>query len=199
MSPPVTPYTTPALASILAKNLFRGQVPSASTPVTSTELVQLIAWVDSMINGDFRSVGYKVPFLTLSGETWPTDQTVLLQFMSSVGAQAMASGHILLPAPTMRPGRVGGEKNVYAVFIDSFRNSVRDGSSRFRAQYYMGTEAEKRLSEPHGPRTDFMEDYLDPTRYQLFRGYTDMMRDEFTDVQAEMIDWDYMYALRTAE
>ena len=194
--PPTTPYVTGDLASLLAKNLFRGQTPSFSTAVTDMEMDQLILWTDSMLNMDFFSVGYKVPFLTLSGETWPAHQTTFLQFMSAVGAMAMASGYILAPAPAMHTGRVSGERNVWAVLIEGWRQGIHENGFHFRAQHYIGSKAEQWLATPYGPDTDFIRDKWDPTRFELLRDWTDRITDVHSDIQGLDIDWDYLYSLR---
>jgi len=196
MTAPTTPFCTPALAGILSKSLFRGQNPSSTTSVKDSDLEQLIAWTDAQLCGDFRSIGYKVPFIEISGETWPTDQTTLLQFWSAVGAMAMASGYILRPSPQMLPGRSGGERNVYAVLIEAARRDIREHGYHFRAQTYIGTKAEELLTEPQGPRTDFGQDYVDPTRFELMHAYTDRMREVFSDIKVMNLEWDYVYELR---
>ena len=141
--PPTTPYVTPTLAAMLMQNIFMGQVPQDDSAVTNTVMSQLITWTDGIINGMFKSVGYVVPFAAITGETWPTDQTVLLQIMSAVGCAAMASGHILLPAPRMIPGREGGQQNVYAAMFRTFQTDVKENGAGFRANYRLGTKAEK--------------------------------------------------------
>jgi len=196
MTVPSTPYVTPTLASILSKNMFRGQAPGASTPVENSELVQLISWTDSILDGDFSSMGYKIPFQQISGETWPTYQTTLLQFMSAVGSMAMATGYILAPAPTFQSGRASGTNNPYAVLMERFREQIRLDGFRFRAQYWPGTKAEKNIATIYGPFTDFGMDYWDPTRFELLRAYTNRMVDVFDDVLDYRINWDYVYGIR---
>ena len=193
MTAPSTPYVTPALASILSKQMFKGQAPSSNTSVDNTELAQLIAWTDSMLNVDFASLGYKIPFQTISGETWPAHQTVFLQFASAVGAMAMATGYILAPAPALVAGRVSGERNAYAVMIEGFRNQIRQDGFMFRAQYYNGTKAERLIATKYGPYTDFLGDHWDPTRYELLREYTERIVDVYADIAGYNIDWDYLY------
>jgi len=195
MPPPTTPYVTGALASILSKNLFKGQIPSASTPVANTEIDQLILWVDGIIDGDFSDLGYKVPFQEISGETWPSWQTVYLQIMSAVGAMAMTTGHILLPSPVMRPGRAGGEENVYTTLFRRMQARVQKRGLRFRARYYRGTQAERFISDPQAPRTDFQVEAYDPSRYELLKLYTDRMVSFFGDIRKMNIDTDYVRQL----
>ena len=197
MTAPTTPYVTPAIARILSNGLYRGQAPNANSPVSDSDLEQLITWTDAQINNDFRAIGYKVPFLELSGETWPTDQTALLQFWSAIGAMAFATGYVLRPAPQMLPGRSGGERNVYAVLIEQARRDIREHGFHFRAQTYIGTRAEELITEPQGPITDYGKDYYDPTRYELFHDYTDRIREVYDDMKDLTLEWDYIYLLRT--
>lgn len=196
MAVPTTPFTTPAIARVLSTSLYKGRVPDANSPVPEADLEQLILWTDAQIQGDFRKIGYKIPFVAISGETWPTDQTTLLQFWSSVGAMAMATGYVLRPAPQMVPGRSGGERNVYAVLIETARQEIREHGFHFRAQTYVGTKAEELLTEPQGPRTDYGQDYYDPTRYELMHAYTDRIKELYTDMAALSIEWDFIYLLR---
>ena len=190
------PYSTPAQAAYLLQNIFRGATPSGSTVVTDTVFVQLISWTDAMIDGNFAAVGYKVPYVALAGETWPVTQTVLLSYMSAVGAAAMAGGHILKPAPALQPGREGGNQNVYALMIDRFFEQVNEHGFHFRAQYHEGTKAEKWLGKRYGPRTDFWSDYWDPTKYELMQDFTNRIRKVFVDIQDTEVDWDYLYSMR---
>ena len=196
MTAPSTPYVTTALAGILSKNMFRGQAPNANTSVSATELAQLITWTDSMLDADFSSIGYKIPFQAISGETWPTFQTTFLQFCSAIGSMAMSTGYILSPAPMLVAGRASGDRNAYAILIESFRVQIRENGFRFRAQYWPGTRAEKNIATKYGPFTDFMKDKFDPTRYELLRDFTTRIESEFAEVAAMQIDWDYVYSLR---
>lgn len=197
MAPPTTPYSTPTQAAYLLQTMFRGVVPNAGTSVTDTVFDQLISWTDAVIDGDFRSVGYKIPFVVVTGETWHVSQTTLLSFISALGAAAMAGGHILNPAPAMMPIRSGGgDQHPYALAIDKTRLKIREDGFRLRANFYLGTKAEKWLSEPRGPWTDFMVDYYDPTRYQMVREYTEMMAGVFTDIGDLSINWDYLWTLK---
>ncbi len=195
MAAPATPYVTSELASILLQNMFRGQVPDANTPITESVYDQLITWSDSILGGWFAGVGYKIPFLEISGETWPTFQTTLLQIMSSVGSAALASGYVPLPAPRMVPGRDAGQQNVYAVMFNSFREQIETNGCGFRGQYYLGKRAEQWCNEPYGPRTDFYDGYYDKTRYQLLKDFTDEYMTVFSDMKALGMDWDYLAEL----
>lgn len=192
--PPTTPYVTSELASILLQNMFRGQVPNAQTPVSDYVFGQLITWSDSLINSWFAGVGYKIPFATLSGETWPAHQTTFLQMMSAVGSAAMASGYVPMPAPASRPSS-SRSKNLYAQMLDSFRDAIKENGLGFRAQFWAGKPAERWCTEPTGPRTEFYDGYYDPSRYELFKDYTDRVAGVFSDMEELNLDWDYLYEL----
>ena len=194
---PVSPYTTPAITAIMLQHMFRGIAPGVNTPVTESVMEQLINWTASIVETRFAGVGYEIPFTALTGEAWPGNQTTLLQFVTSCGSAAMASGYILQPAPQTRPGSRGGELNVFAALFENFFVALADGKYSFRAMYRRGTKAEKFLSEMQAPRLDFLQNHIDPTRYQTVREYADMMNGIFGDVSALNIDWDYAYLLRT--
>lgn len=199
MAPPTTPYSTPTQVSYLLQPMFRGAIPGAGTAVTDTVFDQLIPWVDSVIDGYFRSVGYKIPFAVITGETWHVSQTTLLSYMSAIGAAAMAGGHVLNPAPAMMPIRSGGgDQHPYAIAIDKSLAKILETGYHLRGDFYLGTDAEQWLSEPLGPWSDFMIDYYDPARYQLVRGYTNMMRDVFIEMKGFNIKWDYLWRLKEA-
>ncbi len=195
MAPPTSPYVTPALATILLQNMFRGQVPNNNTAITGSVYDQIILWSDSLLQGWFAGVGYKIPFVAITGETWPTYQTTMLQMMSAVASGAFASGHIPLPAPRMVPGRDSGSRNVYAMMLDSFRKQIELNGMGFRGQYYLGKPAEQWCNEPYGPRTDFYDGYYDKTRYQRFAEFTDTYMEVFADMKNLNINWDYLSAL----
>jgi hypothetical protein len=195
MPAPTTPYVTPALASILAQNMFRGQVPNANTSISEEVYEQLITWGDSLIEGWFSGVGYKIPFAVLPGETWRTQQTTILQVMSAVVATSIGTGYIPLPAPRMVPGRESGSRNAYAMMTDNFKTAIAENGMGFRAQYWLGKKAMKFCTEPVGPRTDFRDGYYDPTRYQLLGKFTDEFMGVFEDMGDLGLQWDYLYEL----
>jgi hypothetical protein len=192
---PTTPYSTAAQAAILMQSMFRGIVPGATTPITATVLSTLITWTDSIIDQRFAGIGYVIPFQGISGETWPASQTSFLNFLSAIGSAAMAGGYILTPAPDMRPGRAGGERNIYAALFESLLGKVEINGQGFRAAYWPGTKAEKWIDTPKGPRLDFLEGYYDPTRYQHMFDFTAMISDVKDEMADFELDWDYLYAL----
>lgn len=198
MSVPTKPYSTPVQVGYLIQNRFYAGAPSPSTIPTGTVVEQLISWVDGMIEMAFHGTGYKIPWIEVSGETWPTAQTALLTYMSAIGAAAMAGGHILKPAPMMGPGREGSTGNVYSIAVEKMLAQVREDGFRFRAQYYEGSKAEKWIAPVYGPRSDFLEDYWDPTRYWLSRRYTQEIADVFSEMVAMDLNWDYLFQMRSS-
>jgi len=196
MSAPTTPFTTNGLVTYLLQNTFFGGVASAVTVPNDSVLSQLITWTDSIILQSFQTVGYEIPFDELSGETWPTNQTTFLQFLSSCGTAAWISGYVLNPVPTRTSSQASGETNVWAVVFNRIKNDILKNGLRFRAAYYPGTLAEKIIADPYGPRMDYLEDWIDPTRNQLLKDYTDMIMNEYEDIGEMIIDLDYLYRLR---
>jgi hypothetical protein len=198
MTAPSSPYSTPQQVSYLLQNRFYASIPSSSTVPSDEVIENLITWTDGVIEMAFHAVGYKLPWAEISGETWPAAQTTLLQFMSALGAAAMAGGHILQPAPMMGPGQRGSQANVYATSTDKMLAQIKENGYRFRAQYYEGTNAEKWIADKYGPRMDFLEDWWDPTRYWMLHQYTEELHKVFNEMTELDIDWDYLYNLRAA-
>jgi len=196
---PTTPYCTSDQVSYLLTTLFVGSTANANSMPTASRIDTLIPWTDSLVEATFRSVGYKIPFAVLSGETWPMSQTTFLSYMSAVGTAALAGGYILRPAPAMGGfASRAAQGNVFGELFDRMRRDILETGIGFRADYYKGTKAEKWLSEPYGPRIDFVEDYIDPTRFQGLAEYTEMLMDEYAEVRSLDIDWDYVYELRSS-
>jgi len=198
MAVPTKPYSTPTQVAYLIQNRFYAGAPSATTVPTDTVVEQLISWVDGMVEMAFHGTGYKIPWIEVSGETWPAAQTALLTYMSAIGAAAMAGGHILKPAPMMGPGREGSGGNVYSIAVEKMLAQVREDGFRFRAQYYEGSKAEKWIAPVYGPRMDFLEDYWDPTRYWLTQQYTQEIETVFSEMSELDVDWDFMYRMRSS-
>jgi len=195
MAAPTTPYSTADQVSYLMQALYFKGRPTESTVPSTNVLETLIDWTDGVIDATFRSVGYVIPFAEVTAGSWPISQTQWLSFMSAVGAAAFAGGYVLQPFPVHGMPRGSGEENAYARLFDTMRSEVFEGI-RFNAQYTLGTKAEKIMADPYGPRLDFLEDYIDPTRYLLIRDYSDMIMSEYEDMDATNLDLDYFYNLR---
>lgn len=195
---PTSPYATSAQVSYLLNSLFIGSTPGITTIPTKTMVENHVTWTDTVIDAAFRSIGYKIPFVVVSGETWPTSQTNFLSYFSALGAAAMAGGWILRPAPAIGSGIGTGSGNIFADMFERVKRDIIDTGIGFRADYYLGTRAEKWLSEPYGPRVDFLEDYRDPTRFDMFSQYTDRILKEYAEVRSMNINWDFMFPARSA-
>lgn len=198
MTTPTSPYCTNAQVAYLLQNQFFNVAPSGVTIPTDTVIDSIILWTDSVIEATFRGIGYKIPFAVMVGESWPSSQTTFLGYLSAVGTAAQVSGYILTPVPSRGVGRGTGDESVFGRMFDRIKNDILNTGLGFRADYYLGTPAEKWLSEPYGPRIDFTENYEDPTRYELLKDYTDRILKEYDEVAAMNIDWDYLYALRAS-
>lgn len=197
MTAPTSPYSTAAQVAYLIQNRFYGGAPSATTVPSTTILSTLVSWSDGVIEGHYRAMGYIIPWAELPNETWPASQTTLLQFVSAMATAAMAGGHILKPAPMMGQGDRGAQGNVFTIAVDEMLKQIGQHGYGFRAQYRCGTKAEQIVALPYGPRSDFTEEYYDPTRHAwLLRKYTTELRSAFADITGMNIDWDYLYELR---
>lgn len=201
MAAPMSPYSSPAQVAYLLRSLYLGGPPTAITVPENVIVQNHIFWSDAVLEAAFRMVGYKIPFESLSSETWPASQTAMMSYASSVGAAAMVGGYILRPAPAIGPGRStpGASGNAYADMFERFRQDISSGGLGFRAAYQLGSKAEKFLSDPYGPRLDFLEDYFDPTAYQTMREYTDTVLSQNALVKSFGIDWDYLWELRSTD
>lgn len=201
MTAPTSPYTTSAAVAVLLTTPLskKSELDNSTTPgKTATD--QIISWICSQIDLQFSMAGYVVPFVAISGETWPTSQTTYLQLISTLGAAAMAGGHSLRPAPALAPGRQGGSGNVFQDLYDKELLKIYDSRTglsmaRFRASYYPATPAEKSIGTPYGPTTDWMEGYYDPSRYLGNYEIADRCFDLQMQMSAMNIQWDYIYDL----
>jgi hypothetical protein len=197
MAAPSSPYATATQVAYLLQHRFRGATPGAGSTPPDTTIEQFIAWTDAVIEANFQTVGYKIPFVEMAGETWPTMQTNLLAFMSCLGTAAMVGGFIFMPALLGR-GSPGAQGNVYADNFTKMLVQVQKNGYHFRADYYNATQAEQWIADAYGPRGDFQEDYWDPTRFWLLQQYTTEVQKVFDEITEMDIDWDYLYNLRTA-
>lgn len=202
MAAPTPPYSVSGQVALFLLNLLRGGTDfSASTAPTKTHVESIITLVGSQVDMQFGSVGYKIPFVVMTGETWPTSQTNYLTLLTCLGTAAYVGGHNLKPAPAVAPGKEGAAGNV---FQDAFNREMRkiwDGhnttSLKWRADYYIGTKAEYTVSLPSGPVTDFMEQYFDAGRYLSLFDVTEQLRAVQEEIKDLDIDWDYMYSYKS--
>ncbi len=208
MAAPATPFTTTAAVLYLLQSRYPGHsdFDVASTP-DKTTVTQHITWIDSQIEMQFSSAGYRIPLAEISGETWPTSQTTFLQLISTLGVAAMAGGHTFRPAPALSATQRRGSGNVYQDLYQAELDKIfavrprGPGKTfiRFRADYYAGSIAEESVTEPKGPTTDFLESKYDP--YRQLPNWE--IADKIIAIQKSMTDlnvvgslsWDYLYGL----
>jgi len=144
----------------------------------------------------YGQAGYKIPFVVYTGETWPTTQTTFLTFLTCLGVAGYAGGFVLKPAPAVAPGSEGGSGNIFQDLFNRELRKIWDGRNthlRWRADFYAGTPAEKAVTQPSGPGTDFTEAKFDPTRYEGLWDVTERMRNVQLEIQDLELEWDYMF------
>lgn len=194
MAAPTPPFaTTEQVAEFMPAFIeHASDFTQASTPRKSS-VSSVLALVSSQIEMSFGMAGYLVPLTEISGETWPTSQTSYLQLLTIMGTVGMIGGKALNPAGALTSARQVGSGNLFKDFFDTELKKIP--ISRFRARYYIGTQAEKMLSEPMGPTTDFFEGKYDPTRYLSFEETTNKVRAIEKSMTDLMVNWDYLYSL----
>lgn len=198
MPAPTPPFATSAQVASFMPSLANGSdFTSSSTPPKAT-VDSVLALVSSQIEMTFGQAGYLVPLAEIDGENWPSSQTSYLQLLAIMGTAGMVGGNVVKPAPALAPGRSGGTGNVFYDFFTGELKKIFDGQRatvRFRAKYYLGTPAERLISEPSGPTTDFFEGKYDPTRWLSFEAMTDKIRAIQIAQTDLMVQWDYLYGL----
>lgn len=147
----------------------------------------------------FASAGYKVPFIEISGETWPAHQTIYLRFLAAMGSHALIIGHAQNPTRALKPGELASP------FQELYNNEMAriftpgrfpgEGQSfiRLRAQAYAGTPAEWSLAIPKGPTTDFMENRHDPLSKLSVWDTAICMTNIQRTFESMDLDWNYVY------
>ncbi len=195
------PYTTSAAVAYLLQVPLIGK-PDFDDSTTPTKAVvdQTINWVSAHIDMNLQQAGYVVPLVALTGETWLTSQTNYIQLVATLGAAAMAGGYAQRPAPALGPGRTGSGGNVFYDLYQTELNKIYDpltgrAQLHLRAQVRIGSMAEKLVTSPMGPTSDFLEGRFDPTRhYDNEKIVTKLLaiQDSLEDLD---LNWDYMYGL----
>ena len=206
MTTPSTPYCTSAQVAAFARSNLKGGMDfSASSIPTKDQVDNAIDLVSGQIDMNFRMAGYKIPFVAISGETWPTDQTIYLSFVAAVGATALAVGHAANPAPALGPTFLRGTGNVYQdLFTQELMRIYQPGPRfetgqthlRFRAQYYPETPAQFILRTPKAPTTDFMENRHDPMATLDNRTAASAVVQMWNQIASQTtLDWNYIRGL----
>lgn len=200
------PYCTTAHVALFL-TMARGGKPVDYGPnsIPSEDVVdQFISSVASQIDMAYMSVGYRIPFQPMTGETWPEAQTEFLRFINTVGVAAFMGGNVATP-PVVAPGRPQASGSMYRdewmKYLDEIRIigefSRQPTRALLRALTYNDTGAEWRLSISRPATTDFSEGYYDPTKFDLFHAFTDRTRAWYqTMQQIAQESPDYLYDAR---
>jgi len=200
MTAPTAPYCLSTDVAALVFQMINGASDfSTQTVPTKVSVSKFIGWVASEIDQAFASVGYVVPYQEISGETWPTSQTTMLELMNSFGAAGWVAGPVVKPAPAM--GRDSGRSdNFYTAAYKEFLRSIPVNGAGFRMSYRAGSKAEQFCRDPRGPTTDHLEGYLDPTRFQSVSEYTTMIENLRTAYGIDIggLPWDHLKTKRDA-
>ena len=199
MGAPTAPYCTSAQVAPLLHQLTRGaeDFSSESTPVKAA-VETLIGMYAGWINMAFAQIGFYIPFQAYGGETWPEHQTDMLALINAFGTAGALQGPVLKPAPAAGGGRSTRQDNQYTALYEEFLRDIKTSGLGFRAGHRPGTKAETFILETRGPTTDFLEGYLDPTRYQTLREYTTMIQDlrDSYSIPDGGLGWDHLYLHR---
>jgi hypothetical protein len=166
----------------MQKNLLLGATNFSDVSRVPKDTVdQFILWVSASIDMQLSQAGYVIPLQDLAGEAWPIHQTAYLQLATCVGTISLISP-ALLPAPASGPGRSGSSGNVFRDLYQAELNRIWDKQTnntqlRLRAKFYLGTPAEKAITEPTPPKADFSRQLSesgnsDRSRRMYFWDYT---------------------------
>jgi hypothetical protein len=202
MAAPTAPYTDSATVAALSGPDMRGGADfSESTVPPKTTVDNFITLVSSQIDMHLAMAGYVIPLAEISGENWPVHQTSYLKLVATFGAAALTFGFSRKPAPAVSPSRGNTTGNVYhdlyvAEINKIFEPTKQISMTRLRADYIVGTQADKNLTVPIGPMTDFMEGKLDPMRELTQQDVIKLMWKAQDHIgRYEEPKWDYLYGL----
>lgn len=197
MTAPAAPYCETDSVAHLLPQLVRSQNDfSESTQPVKAVVTKFINWIAAEIDMTFAVVGFYVPYQEISGETWPTLQTNMLELMNAFGAAGMIVGPVVKPAPSM--GRDSGTTdNAFTASYKAFLDSIRETGAGFRMNYRVGSRAEQICRTPRGPLTDYLNGYLDPTLFQTTVEYTNTIEQLRADYGiASSTTWDHLRTKR---
>ncbi len=155
------------------------KMPVYSRMEFEVQVDSYLTWVSNQIDMQFQQAGYIVPFVELSGETFPAHQTQYLSLLCALGSAAYAGGWVLKPAPAVARGRDGSTGNVFQDLYEKELTKIWDNSFnrttiRFRVMAYSGTPAEQSISEPTAPSLDYIEGVMNPEDLVRLEAYTDL-------------------------
>lgn len=197
------PYADSEMVALLQKNLLLGATNfTAQSPLPKNNLDNILLWVSAAMDMQLSQAGYLIPLQDLTGETWPIHQTAYLQLVAILGAISMISP-ALKPSPAQGPGRTGSSEStfqkLYNTELDRIYNLQTNRTHlRLRAKFYLGTPAEKAITEPASPKSDFSRTSLasgniDPSKRMYFWDYT-LLQNHMVEIFKTDFNW-----LRLAE
>ena len=200
MTAPTAPYCGTDDVAALVPQLVRGASDfSASTQPTKVAVTKYVTWLSSQVDQAFAALGFYVPYQEISGESWPDNQTYMLELMIASGAAGLCVGPVAKPAPAM--GRDSGRTdNALTVTYNNFLASIPKTAAGFRMNYRPGTDAEKITRTRRGPITDHLLGYIDPSRFQTVEEYTAMIaqvRKRYA-IDTTTPRWDHLEIVRDA-
>jgi hypothetical protein len=192
------PYADSEMVALLQKNLLLGATNfTQHSPLPKNNLDNILVWVSSAIDMQLNQAGYLIPLQDLTGETWPTHQTAYLQLVAVLGTISMISP-ALKPAPAQGPGRTGSSESTFKMLYDAELRRMYDMQLnkthlRLRAKFYLGTPAEKAITEPASPKSDFSRTSLangniDPSKRMYFWDYT-MLQNRMVEIFKTDFNW----------
>jgi hypothetical protein len=198
MTAPTAPYCGTDDVAALVPHLVRAASDfSAETQPTKVAVTRYVTWLSAQVDQAFAALGFYVPYQEISGESWPDNQTYMLELMVATGAAGLCVGPVAKPAPAM--GRDSGKTaNAFTTTYNNFLASIPLNAAGFRMDYRPGTRAEKITRTPRGPVTDHLLGYIDPTRFQSVEEFTrtiEQLRKKYA-IDTTTSQWDHLKTLR---
>lgn len=204
MTAPTSPFASTKQIAYLLLMLLPGRIEDPDfNDVDTNPSLTVVKQIRSMKSAEmmmkFASVGYKIPFVVLTGETWPSHQTDFLSLVEAMGTAGMLADS-LSPAPAMM-GESGPDSNKYTATFNEWLRTIDKSGAGLRADYHIGTRAEQWLVTPRAPTTEYTagypNNYEDPAKGGLLLENLSYLEKQYSDMTARNLDWDYVYRLRT--
>lgn len=179
---PSAPYCSTGdvyLLSLYAHDIAKTDF-DAETKIKPAVVTTWISQVASQIDAAYSAAGYEIPLTAISGEDWPAWQTTFLKYFNAIGVASILGGNSTTPPPVLF---IGGKRATNRSFyeaewmrlIDDFQ-VMRDGGRPqyvlIRASTRVGTLADRMLTDPSPPLSNFLEGYVDPGDFDYLRDFT---------------------------
>lgn len=172
MAAPSSPYCDSTDVAMLLRAQLDGDSDFSSYTVPTKVVVDnLIQKYSGWVDMTFAQVGFYVPWQELSGESWPTHQTYMLNMIASFGVAGAVVGPVIKPAPAMGRAKGTSDNEMTQIFKD-FLGQIKENGFGFRADHRVGSPAENFVRVPLGPVTDYLLGYVDRTRMQTTGEFT---------------------------